>query len=79
MKVLPCVLRSERGSHAEAAATVGKAEHSESLMKRDSEVCWSGMSLSPLQDPAGQRWREAVIEYCCCPLLNYSLIPFPSS
>lgn len=75
VRVLPRVLRSECRSHA-AEATVGKAEHSESLMKRDSEVCWSRMRLSLLQDPSEQRTREPVIEYCCWPVVKLQLNSF---
>lgn len=60
----------------EAEATLGKAEHSESLMKRDSEVCWSRMRLSLLQDPSEQRGREPVIEYCCWSIVKLQLNSF---
>lgn len=60
----------------EAEATVGKAGHSESLMKRDSEVCWSRMRLPRLQEPSEQRGREPVIEYCCWPIVKLQLNSF---
>ena len=41
---------SARRPHAGRLA--GKAGHSESLMKRDSEVCWSRMRLPLLRDPS---------------------------
>lgn len=66
VKVLPCVLRCECRCEAEAA--LSKAEHSEILMKRDSEVCWSRMSLS-----CEQRGREPAIEYCCWPIVKSQL------
>ena len=55
-----------------------KAEHSGILMKRDSEVCWSGMSLSLLQDPSEQRGRAGapVIECGCWPIVKLQLNSF---
>lgn len=63
----------------EAGTKVGKAVHSETLMKRDSEVCWSRMSLSPLQDLTDAVRDGRLLNTVVGPLLNYSLIPFPSS
>lgn len=72
--IISCGLRSESWAHVEDA--VGKAEHSESVMKRDSEVCWSGMSLSLLQDPSQQWRKEPVIEYCCWAIVKLQLNSF---
>lgn len=68
--MLLSMLRPECRPHA-AEATVGKTEHSERLMKRDSKVCWSRMKL----------WKEGslLLNTVVGPLVNQSLIPFPSS
>lgn len=59
--------------------SVDKAEHSERLMKRDSEVCWSGMSLSLYKTPLNSKGASVLLNTVVGPLLNYYLIPFPSS
>ena len=51
----------------------GKAGHSESLMKRDSEVCWSRMRLSLPRDPSEPRARQSVIECCCWAVVKSQL------
>lgn len=54
----------------------GKAEYSGSLMKRDSEVCWSGMSLLLVQDLSPQPGRRPVIENCCWSIVKLQLNSF---